>query len=115
MQKIYKNKKETITQNELLHQLHNTSYYIQIITVKGGWWEEENDLAKVYLLVEQTVDNEEEGALLGVENYKQDLKEEIRLVQAQNPGTAQDDKLGHDLEQNQPVKIIRIELVHKSA
>lgn len=54
------------------------------------------------------MDNEEEGALLGVENYKQDLKEEIRLVQAQNPGTAQDDKLGHDLEHNQPVKIIRI-------
>ena len=50
------------------------------------------------------MDNEEEGVLLGVENYKQDLKEEIRLVEAQNPGTAQDDKLGHDLEQNQPVK-----------
>ena len=50
------------------------------------------------------MDDEEEGSLLGVKNYKQDLKEKIGLVQAQNPGTAQDDELSDDLEQNQPVK-----------
>ena len=56
----------------------------------------------VYLFVQQTVDDEEEGALLGVKNYEQDLKEQIGLVQAQNPGAAQYEKLSHDLEQNQP-------------
>lgn len=50
------------------------------------------------------MDNEEEGALLGVKDYEHDLKEKICLVQTQNPGTAQNDKLSHDLEQNQPVK-----------
>ena len=63
----------------------------------------EIDLAKDYLLVEQTVDDEEEGALLGVKNYKEHPEEEVCLVQAQYPGTAQYDKLGHDLEHNQPV------------
>lgn len=57
-----------------------------------------------YLLVEQAVDDEEEGALLGVENYKQDLEEEVGLVQAENPGAAQYDKLGNNFEQNQSVK-----------
>lgn len=57
---------------------------------------------RAYLLVEQAVDNEEEGALLGVKNDEEDLEEEVGLVQAQNPGTAQYDKLGHNLEQNQP-------------
>lgn len=58
----------------------------------------------MYLFVKQAVDDEEEGALLGVQNYKQDLKEKVRLVETQNPGTAQNDKLGHNLEQNQPVE-----------
>lgn len=49
------------------------------------------------------MDDEKEGALLGVKNYEEDLKEKVRLVQAQNPGAAQYDKLGHDLEHNQPV------------
>lgn len=48
------------------------------------------------------MDDEEERALLGVQDYEKHLKEEIRLVQAQNPGTAQYDKLGQDLEHNQP-------------
>lgn len=56
----------------------------------------------MYLFVEQTVDDEEEGALLGVQNDEQDLKEQVCLVDTQNPGTAQYDELGHDLEQNQP-------------
>lgn len=50
------------------------------------------------------MDDEEEGALLGVEEDEQDLKEEIGLVQTQDPGAAQNDKLGHDLEQNQSVE-----------
>lgn len=50
------------------------------------------------------MDDEEEGALLGVEDDEQDLKEEIGLVQTQDPGAAQNDKLGHDLEQNQSAK-----------
>lgn len=58
----------------------------------------------VYLFVEQTMNDEEEGALLRVQNDEHDLKEKIRLVQTQNPGTAQYDKLGYNLEQNQPVK-----------
>lgn len=48
------------------------------------------------------MDDEEEGALLGVQNYKEDLKEKVCLVETQNPGTAQYDKLSHNLEQNQP-------------
>lgn len=48
----------------------------------------------VYLLVKQTVDNVEESSLLGIKNYEDDLKEKIWLIQAQNPGTAQYDKLG---------------------
>lgn len=52
----------------------------------------------IYLFVQQTVDNEEEGALLGVENYEEHLEEEISLVQTQNPGAAQYDELGHDLK-----------------
>lgn len=66
----------------------------------------------VYLFVEQTVNDEEEGSLLRVQNDEHDLKEKIRLVQTQNPGTAQYDKLGYNLEQNQPVK--KILLVVKS-
>lgn len=58
----------------------------------------------MYLFVEQTVDDEEEGALLGVQHDEQDLKEQVCLVETQNPGTAQYDELGHDLEQNQPAK-----------
>lgn len=58
----------------------------------------------MYLFVKQTVDDEEEGALLGVQNYKQDLKEKVCLVETQNPGTAQYDKLSHNLEQNQPAE-----------
>lgn len=54
----------------------------------------------VYLFVQQTVDNEEERALLGVEDDEEHLEEEISLVQTQNPGAAQYDELGHDLEQN---------------
>lgn len=50
------------------------------------------------------MDDEEEGALLGVQNDEQDLKEQVCLVETQNPGTAQYDELGHDLEQNQPAK-----------
>lgn len=50
------------------------------------------------------MDDEEEGALLGVQDYEQDLKEKVCLVETQNPGTAQYDKLGHNLEQNQPAK-----------
>lgn len=50
------------------------------------------------------MDNEEEGALLGVKNDEHDPKEKIHLVQTQNPGAAQYDKLSHNLEQNQPVK-----------
>lgn len=60
----------------------------------------EADLFDVYLFVQQTVDNEEEGALLGVEDDEEHLEEEISLVQTQNPGAAQYDELGHDLEQN---------------
>lgn len=52
----------------------------------------------MYLFVQQTVDNEKEGALLGVENDEEHLEEEISLVQTQNPGAAQYDKLGHNLE-----------------
>lgn len=58
----------------------------------------------MYLFVKETVDNEEEGALLGIQNYKQDLKEKVCLVETQNPGTAQYDKLSHNLEQNQPAE-----------
>lgn len=58
----------------------------------------------MYLFVKQAVDDEEEGALLGVQNYKQDLKEKVCLVETQNPGTAQYDKLGHNLEQNHPAE-----------
>lgn len=50
------------------------------------------------------MDDEEEGALLGVKNDEHDPKEKIHLVQTQNPGAAQYDKLSHNLEQNQPVK-----------
>lgn len=50
------------------------------------------------------MDDEEEGALLGVEDYKEDLKEEIGLVQAQDPGTAEDDELSYDLKEDQPVR-----------
>lgn len=50
------------------------------------------------------MDDEEEGALLGVQNYKEDLKEQVCLVEPQNPGTAQYDKLGHNLEQNHPAE-----------
>lgn len=50
------------------------------------------------------MDDEEEGALLGIQNYKQDLKEKVCLVETQNPGTAQYDKLSHNLEQNQPAE-----------
>lgn len=50
------------------------------------------------------MDDEEEGALLGVQHYKQHLKEKVCLVETQNPGTAQYDKLSHNLEQNQPVE-----------
>lgn len=50
------------------------------------------------------MDDEEEGALLGVQDYEQHLKEKVCLVETQNPGTAQYDKLGHNLEQNQPAK-----------
>lgn len=56
------------------------------------------DVFGVHLFVQQTVDNEEEGALLGVEDDEEHLEEEISLVQTQNPGAAQDDELGHDLE-----------------
>lgn len=48
----------------------------------------------VYLFVKQAVDDVEEGALLGIKDYKENLKEEIGLIQAQNPGAAQYDKLG---------------------
>lgn len=58
----------------------------------------------MYLFVEQTVDDEEEGALLGVQNYKKNLKEEVCLVETKNPGTAQNDKLSHNLEQNHPAE-----------
>lgn len=58
----------------------------------------------MYLFVKQTVDDEEEGALLGVQNYKQDLKEKVCLVETQNPGTAQYEKLSYNLEQNQPAE-----------
>lgn len=58
----------------------------------------------MYLFVEQTVDDEKEGALLGVQNDEQDLKEQVCLVDTQNPSTAQYDELGQDLEQNQPAK-----------
>lgn len=58
----------------------------------------------MYLFVQQTVDDEEEGALLGVQNYEEDLKEQVCLVEPQNPGTAQYDKLGHNLEQNHPAE-----------
>lgn len=64
----------------------------------------ETAVLEMYLLVKQTVDDEEEGALLGVEDDEQDLKEEIGLVQTQDPGAAQNDKLGHNLEQNQSAK-----------
>ena len=47
------------------------------------------------------MDDEEEGALLGVKEDEEDLEEKIWLVQAQNPGAAQDDKLGQDLEHDQ--------------
>lgn len=48
--------------------------------------------------------NEKECALLGVEEDEENLEEKVRLVQAQDPRTAQYDKLGHDFEHNQPVK-----------
>lgn len=60
--------------------------------------------AETYLFVEQTVNDEEEGALLGVQNYEQDLKEKVCLVETQNPGTSQNHKLRHNFEQNQPAK-----------
>lgn len=44
------------------------------------------------------MDDEEEGALLGVEKDEEDLEEEVALVQTKNPGAAQYDKLGKDLE-----------------
>jgi len=48
------------------------------------------------------VHDEEEGALLGVQENEEDLKENVCLEQAQNPRTAQYDKLGQDFEHNQP-------------
>lgn len=48
------------------------------------------------------MDNVEKSTLLGVQNYKSNLKEQVRLVQAKNPGTAKYNKLGQYLEQNQP-------------
>lgn len=56
------------------------------------------DVVGMYLFVQQAVDNEEEGTLLGVENDEEHLEEEISLVQTQNPGAAQYDKLGNNLE-----------------
>lgn len=57
-----------------------------------------------HLLVQQTVHDEEEGALLGVEQYEEHLEEEVGLIQTQYPSAAQDDKLGQDLEHDQPAK-----------
>lgn len=47
------------------------------------------------------MDDVEEGSLLGIKNYEEDLEEKVWLIKAQNPGTAQYDKLSQDLEQNQ--------------
>ena len=60
-----------------------------------------------HLLVEQTVHDEEEGALLGVEQDEEHLEEEVGLVQAQNPSAAQDDRLGQDLEHDQPAESLK--------
>lgn len=68
------------------------------------FWNLKHVKKRVYLLVEHTVDNEQEGPLLGVEQNEHNLEEEVALVQTQDPGTAQDDKLGQDLEQNQSEK-----------
>lgn len=57
-----------------------------------------------YLLVEQTVYDEEEGALLRVEEDEENTEEKVGLIQAQNPRTAQNDKLGQDFKHNQPGK-----------
>lgn len=95
-------------------------YSIFVITV-GKWEWEKNifvtcyhikikyviniqDLDGAHLLVQQTVHDEEEGALLGVEQYEEHLEEEVGLVQTQDPSAAQDDKLGQDLEHDQPAK-----------
>lgn len=48
--------------------------------------------------------NEQECPLLGVEHDEEDLEEKVGLVQAQNPRTAQYDKLCQDFENNQPEK-----------
>lgn len=56
---------------------------------------------EIYLFVEHTVDDVEERALLRVENYEHDLEEKVWLVQPKDPGTAQDDELGHNLKQHQ--------------
>lgn len=65
-----------------------TIYHLNVKDVPGGsrrkW---ENYRAARYLFVEQTVDDEEESALLGIQNYEQDLKEQVCLVETQNPGT----------------------------
>lgn len=80
-----------------------TIYRLNVTDMQGNLtWHDYQ--AETHLFVEQTVDDEEEGALLGVQDYEQDLKEKVCLVETQNPGTAQYDKLGHNLEQNQPAK-----------
>ena len=60
-----------------------------------------------HLLVEQTVHDEEEGALLGVEQDEEHLEEEVGLVQTQDPSAAQDDRLGQDLEHDQPAETFK--------
>ena len=60
-----------------------------------------------HLLVEQTVHDEEEGALLGVEQDEEHLEEEVGLVQTQDPSAAQDDRLGQYLEHDQPAETFK--------
>jgi len=66
-----------------------------------------NSKCNTHLLVEETVHDEEEGALLGVEHYEEHLEEDVGLVQTQDPSAAQDDKLGQDLEHDQPAKTFK--------
>lgn len=58
-------------------------------------------LPKKYLFVEKTVNDVEEGALLGVKEDEEVLGDRACLVEAQDPGTAQYDKLGQNLEDYQ--------------
>ena len=57
------------------------------------------------LFTEDTVDDEDEGALLREEDHKNNRQSfTVGGEETQNPGATEDDKLGHGFKENSPTE-----------